>query len=172
MKRPTGVTVIAVIMFLGAAYGLGMALGVATGIVDPKSISPEMEDFPLGEDVLANIAIFAFGLSATISLLLGLGLWFTKNWARITAIVFGSLAIPIYALSVLGSALMANDLDLVTGLLGLGYNVWVVWYLVQPPVKAAFAPAPAGPHDIPPPPPNPTQEPPTGAPPPAPPDAT
>ena len=172
MKRPTGVTVIAVIIFLRAAYNLAMAVGVAAGAVDPKTLTPGMEDFPLGEDVLANIAVFAFTMAAAISLLFGLGLWFAKNWARIVTVVISSIAIPIFALSVLGAALMANDLELVTGLAVLSYTVWVVWYLVQPPVKAAFAPAPAGPQDIPPPPPNPPQEPPTGAPPPAPPDAT
>ncbi len=158
MKRPTGVTVIAVIIFLRAAYNLAMAAGVAAGAIDPKTLSPGMEDFPLGEDVLANIAVFAFSMAAAISLLFGLGLWFAKNWARIVTVVISAIAIPIYALIVLGAALMANDLELVTGLAVLGYTVWVVWYLVQPPVKAAFAPAPAGPHDIPPPP---TQEPPS-----------
>ncbi len=158
MKRPTGVTVIAVILFLGAAYGLVLALGVAGGGVDPKTLTPDMGEFPFEDGVLAKIAVFAFLISTAISLTLGLGLWHTKNWARIITIVLSSIAIAMNALGVLGAALMANDLDLVIGLAALGYNVWLVWYLVQPPVKAAFAPAPAGPHDIPP---SPTQEPPS-----------
>ena len=145
MQRPTGVTVIAVIMFLGAAYGVVLTLGVAGGY-DPESIAPQLKDFPFGKEVLQRIAIFSFLFSAAISLLLGLGLWHRKNWARIITIVLSSLGIAMNAIGALGAALMAEDAKLALGLLGLGYNVWVVWYLVQPQVKLAFAypPAPSG----------------------------
>jgi hypothetical protein len=115
VKRPTGVTVIAVLNILG-----GVAV-IAGGLF----LSPEPpQGVALG--ILVIVALLPVGL--------GVALLQLENWARVLMIVFSSLsmiAIP--------GALMAHSLAdaiamLVRGLLAL----WIVWYLLQRHIKAAF----------------------------------
>ena len=76
--RPTAVTVIAALHFVGAAsllYSWVHVLGL-----DPRNVGSNLT-------ALYNILIFGLPASIGVSLILGVGLMYLQNWARITAIV-------------------------------------------------------------------------------------
>jgi hypothetical protein len=79
--RPGCITIYVVLLFLGAASFL---CGGIVGSTNPLNES----------DRLFNIAAgISMGLVGLFMLVLGIGLWQLKNWARIAAIVFQSLGI-------------------------------------------------------------------------------
>ena len=145
MERPKGVTVIAILNFLGAA---GAILLVFSAGVTKKTLSdlmPELGEFPLDPALLQAVFTGALLFSALISVVLGLGLWKLQNWARIVVFVFACLSVLGNLFGVIGAAAQAKDRELLTGIVTLAYNGWIVWYLWQPHVKQAFAKVPPTP---------------------------
>ncbi len=78
VTRPTAVTVIAALHFVGAASLLYTWVRVLD--VDLQNISDN-------SPALYNLLIFGLPVSIGVSLILGVGLLYLQNWARITAIV-------------------------------------------------------------------------------------
>jgi hypothetical protein len=116
MKKPIGVTVIAVLNILG-----GFAL-----TVNEMLLSPER---PQGRWLGILIVVVLLGVGISVALLK------LRNWARWVAIVFYGLsliAIPIRLIRAPGIA------DAMTALVPGLYLLWAVWYLFQRHVKAAF----------------------------------
>jgi len=117
MKRPIGVTIIAVLNILGL-----FALIVSEFFVSP--LRPEGGLLGL----LVVVALFSVGLSVALLML--------QNWARWVSIV-------LYAFSLLrcaGFVATANGtIDAVASLVPGLYLLWAVWYLCQAHVKAAFS---------------------------------
>jgi hypothetical protein len=58
-----------------------------------------------------------------------------KNWARITSIVLAVLGLLG---SIRNLAMGFHGSGMVMTIVFLAYYIWVVWYLLQPNVKAAF----------------------------------
>jgi hypothetical protein len=56
-----------------------------------------------------------------------------KNWARVVTIIFAGLAV----LSGLAGFLISHGL-IFTSLIRIALAAWILWYLMQPEVKAAF----------------------------------
>ena len=76
-----------------------------------------------------------------IPVVIGYGLLKLKNWARIVSIVFAVIGI-VGSLPGLFSALgHVVIFTLVVNLIGIGIDALIVWYLLQPDVKKAFAAA-------------------------------
>ncbi|HMH06241.1 MAG TPA: hypothetical protein VK579_06120 [Terriglobales bacterium] len=116
MKRPIGVTVIAVLNILG-----GFALAVNEMLVSPER--------PQGRSLGILIVVVLLGVGISVALLK------LQNWARWVAIVFYALsliAIPVRVIRAPGIA------DAVTASVPGLYLLWAVWYLFRPLVKAAF----------------------------------
>jgi hypothetical protein len=116
LKRPIGVTVIAIINIL-AGFGV-------TGLLLLSSLPPE--GVLLG--ILVTAALLGFGL--------GVALLMLQNWARMLTIlgcVWSLIAIPAHV--VMAHSLVDGMAALVRGL----YFLWIVWYLLQSHIKAAFA---------------------------------
>lgn len=140
MGRPTGVTIIAVLDFIGAGFcvlaGLGMMLG--GGFI--ASMMSQQEG-GAGAGLLGAIGAAAgvfFLVLAAVAVLLGWGLWKLKEWARIVTIVFaatGAVFALIGMFAVLGHFAAVG---IVVGLIRLAINGLIIWYLLQPHVKAAF----------------------------------
>jgi len=143
MERPTGVTILAVLEFLGAGLfiligllflvGFGLLGGAAGQAGEGGGMAVLMG--------LGAVAGVVFLVLALIPLAVGIGLWKLRNWARILVIVFSILGV----LSNLAGAaipLMTGDpVSAVSSVIGLGVNGLILWYMFQPHVKQAFGAA-------------------------------
>ena len=167
--RPTGITIIAILFFIGGALNvLGglMTLFVAIPALDP--ITSLIASYQIAGGLFL---ILVGGLQVAV----GWGLWTLQDWARVTAIVLYALGAIVYLVG--GIALLVG----VTiqgfritypgpgvGMLLLGgLYCFLIWYLTKPEVTGAFMgggyapptfpmpPAPVGP-TVPAPPPGPT----------------
>ncbi|HEY7403020.1 MAG TPA: DUF2127 domain-containing protein [Candidatus Angelobacter sp.] len=143
MGRPTGVTVIAVLYFIGAAFCLlGGLLFIAGGgflatIINQQGQagSSGMAGIMAGLGAAMGIMFLVFGV---IDALVGWGLLKLKNWARIVAIVFAAIGACFQLLGVLGSFSHFNLGNLIINLAFLALYAWMISYLIKAPVKAAF----------------------------------
>jgi hypothetical protein len=71
--------------------------------------------------------------------LVGIGL--KLNWARILVIVFSGLGVLSNLLGLIGGLTAGEVVSMASGVVGLGINVLVLWYMFQPHVKQAFGAA-------------------------------
>ena len=131
--RPTGVTAIAILFLLVAAY-----LSVIGGfmLVSPGSVSMSAGAPLLGGLELAGP--FMFLLIATVAALIGWGLLRMNNWARRVAIV-AALAGCVLLIPSVSAAAVDLRLSLLWGGLGIMVRVMVVWYLWQTPIVEQFS---------------------------------
>jgi hypothetical protein len=139
MGRPTGVTVIAVLDFIGAAFcvlaGLGMMLGggyFATMLSQGRGANAGM---------LAAIGAAAgviFLVLGAIGILLGWGLLKLKDWARIITIVLAGLGALGGLFALFGVLGHFAAIAMFFVLCRLAINGLIIWYLLQPQVSAAF----------------------------------
>ncbi len=130
-SRPTGVTILAVLMILVALSllvgGLGTIVGVGVlglvGIFDSPNISIFLPSLTIPFVGLIGIVLTILGL---VGFLLAWGLWTGKSWAWIVAIIFAIIGI------------ISNLLTLPGGIVGLILNGLIIYYLTRPAVKGYF----------------------------------
>jgi hypothetical protein len=138
MQRPTGVTILAVLCFLGAAVLLMAAmLFMAGGVLLSHVIAtgPGAEWLVgLGGAVVGG-TLLVIGI---LDLVMGIGFLKLQNWARILMIIF-------VALSALGSGggllfMFGHFLPLLMfrHVVTVAIDIWILIYLFQPHVKQAF----------------------------------
>ncbi len=154
VERPLGVSILAILYFIGGVLSLVQGLFVLAGgaaLLIGKAFSP----LALGSNI--TVAGLIAVIIAIVDLALGYGLWTGKEWARIIIIIFcilGILAslvlIALGALSFTGGFAIARmipvlvfvkifaALPLVMGLITLVIDVLIVYYLTRPHVKAFF----------------------------------
>jgi hypothetical protein len=132
-STPTGVTVIASLFCLVAAY-LGL-IGVVM-VASPGALS-----MALGAPLLNGLELagpYMFLLMAGVGALIGWGLLRLNHWARRTAIVVGIIGLVMLIPSISAVAVDFRA-SLLWGGLGIIVRVMIVWYLYQTPVTKAFA---------------------------------
>jgi hypothetical protein len=141
MKRPIGVTIIAVLMFFGATI---LALGsVAFFFVAVMGMTGRDAGDPV------SVAIAGMGMAGGFSLLvlagvavcLTIGVLELREWARIVSIASIALGIGCTILSLFafrGYALIPAVPSVVCHLLVTTTAVWMLVYLLLPRVKLAF----------------------------------
>jgi uncharacterized membrane protein (DUF2068 family) len=137
--RPLGVCVIAVFTWIRAALYATVGL-VILGI---GHLSTHLMSRMANESMLTTW-ITRFGkalgvgalLIALIYVVVGLGLWSLKNWARVLAIVFVTLA---FFFGLVGLLRFPTPWHIVRA----GIQIAIVVYLMLPDVKRIFNPAPA-----------------------------
>jgi hypothetical protein len=133
MPRPVGVSLIAALFLLTAAYLI--VVGVVMLLIPGKvSISA-------GADLLGGLEVagpYMFLLMAVVGLAIGVGLLRIHNWARRLAIVTALLGMVLLLPAVSSAVLDFRIAKLVWGGLGVMVRAMIVWYLYQPPVKEAF----------------------------------
>lgn len=144
MNRPTGVTVIAVLFFIGACLlALLACLFLVGGGVAARFMPPDAR-IPAG--IMAAVgavgAIF-FLVLAALYVAVGMGLLKLKEWARITAVVLAGISLLFGLLGLIHFHPFA--------LVRLALAGWILWYLLQPHVVAAFRGTSAPPMMTPPP---------------------
>ncbi len=151
MQRPTGVTVLAVLDYIGAAFWLLMAVGgflgaTFLGAIISAAMERSGQGTALGAGVGAAIGIVIgiFGLIfGGVAVLMGWGMWSLKEWARILQIVFAGIGACFQALGVLASLVHFRIFGMMWNLIWVAVNAYIIYYLIQPQVKAAFAGRPA-----------------------------
>jgi uncharacterized membrane protein (DUF2068 family) len=141
MQRPTGVTILAILAFIGA----GMLVLAALAMFAGGAILSRFANIPQVGMVAgvagAILAVMFLGF-AVLEFVIGLGLWKLQNWARILTIVLICLALLSSALGILMG---------LTHMLGMFFfmlffrriiiaaiQVWILIYLLKPHVKQAF----------------------------------
>ena len=143
MGRPTGVTVLAILDFIGAGLcvlgGLGMILGggfMATMMSQQGGQgSAGAAGFLAGLGAVAGVFMIIMG---GVAALVGFGLWKLKEWARIVSIILAGISGAFQLFGLLGSLAHFNLFAVVWSLFWLAIDALIIWYLLKPEVKAAF----------------------------------
>ncbi len=141
MERPTGVTILAILNFLGAGlYALLAVLffligagGAASGMM--SEMGGGAAAFLLGLGAAVGVILLIF---AAIGLAIGIGLWKLRNWARIVTIVLVGLSLLLGVIGLLGSLISFELGSLIFQAIFVALYAWIIWYLFQPHVKQAF----------------------------------
>ena len=146
MGRPVGVTILAILNFIGAAFcllgGIGMILGggfIASMLSQQGQGSAGAAGILAGLGAAAGVFIIIIG---GVSALVGFGLWKLKAWARIVSIVLWGINAAFQLLGILGTLTHFNLFGLIWGVFWIAVDAFVIWYLLKPEVKAAFQPGP------------------------------
>lgn len=135
--RPTGIVLIALYHFLSAVFLVLLALSLVIG----GNILGAM--FGAGKGPLIGLLVGTVGaafffLYAVIAAVAGYGVWNLREWGRILCIVLAALSLLI---SLPGLLLMGLHLSLFFGgyrLVRIAISILIIWYLVQPQIKALF----------------------------------
>jgi len=142
MGRPTGVTILAILNFIGAAFcllgGIGMILGggfIATMLSQQGQGKAGAAGILAGLGAAAGVVIIICG---GISALIGFGLWKLKGWARIVSIVLYGISAALQLLGLLGSLAHFNAFAVIWSVFWVAVDAFIIWYLLKPEVKAAF----------------------------------
>ncbi|HKS75549.1 MAG TPA: hypothetical protein VJQ82_20230 [Terriglobales bacterium] len=139
VERPSGVTAIAILFFLAAAY-----LCVLGSLM---LMTPGTASMSLGAPLLGGLELagpYMFLLIGVIAAVIGFGLLRLNNWARraaiLTALIGVVMLVPTVSSAVIGSQIKS----LALGGIGVMLRVMIVWYLYQEPVVREFEKARAG----------------------------
>ncbi len=142
MERPTGVTVLAVLMIICAVF---LAIGALAFLfmgaaIQARGMSSGMAMMMAG--LGAAGAAILLGL-AVLYVILAIGLLKLANWARVATIVLIALGL-VFAAMGLFSSLVHFAIGLVLWqLFWCAIDVWIILYLLKPHVKQAFSAAAA-----------------------------
>jgi hypothetical protein len=129
IPRPKGVKVISVLYFLVSLMALGfsgLAIFGANFFAQYPEIGFFSKFFVIGGVIFIILSIFG--------ILIGIGLWRYRNWARWTTIIIFLIGIVLSFLSVLGGNISNNIFNLVISAIICGYLFF------NPKVKFAFQP--------------------------------
>jgi hypothetical protein len=132
MQRPSGVTLIATLFFLVAAYLCAIGALMLT--------RPGMVSMSLGDPLLHGLELagpYMFLVVGAVGAIIGWGLLRLNYWARWAAIVAAIAGVVLLVPSVSAVAVDFRWFLLWAGL-GIMVRVAVVWYLLQEPARAAF----------------------------------
>jgi hypothetical protein len=143
MGRPVGVTIIAVLWFVGAVLcvvgGIGMMVG--GGFMATLINQQGGQGAGAGAGVFAGLGAAVgviFLVFAAIGFLLGWGLLKLKNWARLVTIILMAISIAFGLLGLVGTLTHFNLFAFVWSVCWLAIYALIIWYLLKPEVKAAF----------------------------------
>ena len=140
MQRPTGVTILAVLAFIGAGLLVAAALFSLLGGMLVSTMGASRMGMLAGVGA-AVIAVFLL-IAAAVDIVVGVGLWKLKNWARIITIVLigiGLLGSVLSIVSPFGHMHVFFFVFLIRRLILAAIYAWILWYLFQPNVKQAFS---------------------------------
>jgi len=148
MQRPVGVTIIAVLAFIGAAVCILAGLACLFGGALLATMGAHRA-LPLGGAFLGAMGAVCGVIllaCAVLGLAAGIGLLGLKGWARILTIILAALGVAVNLLALLGGwmphhlALGAVHMHhlLIRHLVFIAIDAWILYYLFQPEVKKAF----------------------------------
>ena len=138
MERPTGVTIIAVLYFLGAAclVLLGILSIVGGSLLSglPHGGGPASALFAMGGVVIGAILL----VLGVLDLAIGIGFIKLQNWARVIAIILTGIGVLFGLLGLVTVLAHFMMFALVFRLIVLAIEIWILVYLFKPHVKQAF----------------------------------
>ena len=138
-KRPTGVTVLAILEILGGLAGLGggaVLIGVAALVSSSNfaTLYPQLSGIGSVSTLLYALGALAliFGI---LGLVLGVGFLGGKSWAWTLGIVVGVLNIIV--------SLVETGIGFYSSIIGIIFPIIIIYYLMRPHVKALVGKGPA-----------------------------
>jgi hypothetical protein len=137
-KRPTGVTVLAILDILGGIVGLA-AGALFIGIAALASSSLAAQYPALGS--ISGIASILYALGALalilgiISIVVAIGFLGGKGWAWTLGIVVSIINIIV--------SIVETAIGFSSNLIGIIFSIIIIYYLMRPHVKAYFGKGPA-----------------------------
>lgn len=138
MERPSGVTILSILSFIGAALTI---LGACVMfVVGAAGIAAASGGRAMGGPLaaLGAFAGVALLIVAVIYVVNGIGLWKLLGWGRMLTIVLVAIGV-IFGLLGLFRALMPLHAGMVVWqLIWLAIDVWILTYMFKPHVKQAF----------------------------------
>jgi len=126
MQRPTGITILAVLAAISGVFGLLAALallGIGAAVAGASGLG--------GLVFVGGLVVLIYSV---LSLALAYGFWTLKPWAW-------PLGVGVQVLGIIQGVLQymnTPDTALVSLIIGLAISAFILWYLFQPHVKAAF----------------------------------
>lgn len=129
VNRPLGVTILAILAFIGGALQLatGAAAIVGGGLVG--GLLGGAEGAAVGGLVaISGLFLVVLGI---VALLAGYGLWQLASWAWLLTIAWAILGLISAALTLLGG-------DFASAIISAILPAVVLWYLNRPDIKQAF----------------------------------
>jgi len=145
MQRPTGITILAIVYFVGGVISIVFSC-LALAVSDRLTAEAEEEEFDEASSGLTlDLAfrgnpVFWIGLigagASLFKLIAAVGLWTLKPWGRKLALVSGMLHLFTNVFAVIRGAITPS------GVMGLLVNGAVLLYLSRPDVRRALADVP------------------------------
>lgn len=145
-QRPAGVTVIAILQFIGAAMCLfaGLAFLLAGGTIAASMAAANREGGAMGSGLVGAFigagAIVCL-IFAALWLITAIGMLKLKSWGRWMTIIFTGIAAVLAVLGLIFALLHFNIVIFVVRLIFLVMYGLILWYMFQPEVDQAFRPA-------------------------------
>lgn len=143
-QRPTGVTVISILQFIGGAFCLLGALAMFLGggaMAAALAGSTRSEGGALGGGMLAlvmGVGGFFFIVMAALWLATAIGMWKLKGWGRWMTIIFTGIAACFGMIGILVSLLHFSLMMLVLRAVFVGLYALIIWYMFTPEVQRSF----------------------------------
>lgn len=137
-KRPTGVTVLAVLDILGGIAGIGVgALLIGVAALASSSLANQYPS--LGSISGISSILYALGALSLIlgilAIVLAIGFLGGKGWAWTLGIVVGVISIIV--------SIAETAIGFSTNIIGIIFQIIIIYYLTRPHVKAYFGKGPA-----------------------------
>lgn len=138
MARPTGVTILAVLSFLGAGlFLLGACIMFVVGAAGMAAMAGgrAMGGPFAALGAFASVALLVFGVLYIVN---GIGLLKLRAWGRLLTIILVALSFLFGLRGLLISAMHVQMGLVVWQLIILAIDVWILVYMFKPHVKQAF----------------------------------
>lgn len=141
MQRPTGVSILAVLSFIGAAFALLAACGMF--LLGAAGIAAAAGGRGLGGPLaaLGAFAGVAMLILAVIYVVNGVGLWKLQGWGRLLTIVLLVIGIIFEVLGIVRALPLMRVGFIIWELILIAIDVWILTYMFKPHVKQAFGQA-------------------------------
>lgn len=138
MERPTGVTILAVLSFLGAAL---LVLGACVMFFMGAAVLASAAGGRALGGPLAAAGAFAgvvFLVLAVIYVVNGIGLWKLLGWGRLLTIVLVAIGVIFGLLGLVRAVPMMRVGLVVWQLIVIAIDLWILTYMFKAHVKQAF----------------------------------
>jgi hypothetical protein len=142
MERPVGVTILAVLYFIGAACSaIAGILIIVGGSALSGALGSSSSPAAVGGTLLAMggavVAVICLVLAA-LYFVLGYGFIKLQNWVRILAIICTGIFILVELFGLVSIAAHMGMFQVVFQIVTLAVAIWVLVYLFKSNVKQAF----------------------------------
>ena len=137
MERPTGVTILGVLGYIGAGCLVLAALlmFLSGAIVSNLAARPGFGMIAGIGGAILGVFFLAF---AAFYLITAMGLMKLQNWARILVIILCGLGVFFNALGVLSALFRVHPVLVLWHAILVAVELWIALYLLKPHVKQAF----------------------------------